>query len=86
MLFRSEPFYSGTAGHADNSRERRLGLVSKKDEFILDMLRMGCSQREIAVYFDVSASRISQIVSEMKKNLSVVEDINNVIEIDWITL
>jgi DNA-binding NarL/FixJ family response regulator len=60
--------------------------VSKKDEFILDMLRIGYSQREIAVYFDVSESRISQVVSEIKKNLSVLEDINNVIEIDWITL
>lgn len=77
--------YSIPARSCDDTRHRKLKLVSHKESAIIGMISQGLKMKEIGNRLGVSESRISQICKEIKEKMQI-PDLSKNIQVNWITL
>ncbi len=69
----------------DDTRNRKLKLVSYKDSAIIGMISQGLTMKQIGNRLGVSESRVSQLCKEIKEKMQIA-DLSKNIKVNWITL
>ena len=70
---------------SDDTRKRKLKLISYKESAILGFISQGLKMKQIGDKLGFSESRVSQICKEIKEKMQIADLSKNII-VNWITL